>query len=56
MIEASPCTTQAILVGIEKYSGFNDLDGPVNDVYHFCQWLRDKNVPAENISVFLSPP
>ena len=55
MIEASPSTTQALLVGIEKYSGFNNLDGSANDVYHFCQWLRDKNVPAENISVFLSP-
>ncbi len=55
MIEASPTTTQALLVGIEKYSGFGDLDGPTNDVYQFCQWLRDKNVPAENISVFLSP-
>lgn len=56
MTESS--TTQAILVGIEKYADSNaipDLNGPVNDVYQFCQWLRDNNVPAENISVFLSP-
>lgn len=31
------------------------MNGPVNDVYQFCQWLRDRNVPPENISVFLSP-
>ncbi|MDB9371050.1 caspase family protein [Nodularia spumigena CS-586/05] len=56
MAEAS--TTQAILVGIEKYADSNaipDLNGPANDVYQFCQWLRDRNVPSENISVFLSP-
>ena len=55
---AEPSTTQAILVGIEKYADSNaipDLNGPVNDVYQFCQWLRDRNVPPENISVFLSP-
>jgi hypothetical protein len=55
---AEPSTTQAILVGIEKYadsSSIPDLNGPVNDVYQFCQWLRDRNVPPENISVFLSP-
>ncbi|TRV45059.1 MAG: caspase family protein [Microcystis panniformis Mp_MB_F_20051200_S9] len=53
-----PTTTQAILVGIEKYADSNaipNLNGPVNDVYQFCQWLRDRNVPPENISVFLSP-
>jgi hypothetical protein len=55
---AEPSTTQAILVGIEKYadsSSIPDLNGPVNDVYRFCQWLRDRNVPPENISVFVSP-
>jgi hypothetical protein len=55
---AEPSTTQAILVGIEKYAdsrSIPDLNGPVNDVYQFCQWLRDRNVPPENISVFLAP-
>ena len=54
---AEPSTTQAILVGIEKYadSKISDLNGPVNDVYQFCQWLRDNKVSPENISVFLSP-
>lgn len=55
---AEPSTTQAILVGIERYADSNaipDLNGPVNDVYQFCQWLRDRNVPPENISVFASP-
>lgn len=55
---AEPSTTQAILVGIEKYAdsrSIPDLNGPVNDVYRFCQWLRDRNVPPENISVFLAP-
>ncbi|MGK7895637.1 MAG: caspase family protein [Xenococcus sp. (in: cyanobacteria)] len=53
-----PLTTQALLVGIEKYadsSSIPDLNGPANDVYQFCQWLRSKNVPTENISVLLSP-
>ncbi|MFM6328363.1 MAG: caspase family protein [Microcystis panniformis] len=51
-------TTQAILVGIERYADSNaipDLNGPVNDVYRFCRWLRYRNVPPENISVFASP-
>ena len=55
---ADPSTTQAILVGIERYgspSSIKDLNGPAKDVLDFCQWLRDKNVPAENISVFVSP-
>jgi hypothetical protein len=55
---AKPSTTQAILVGIEKYAdsvAIPDFNGPVNDVYQFCQWLRDNNVPPENISVFASP-
>ena len=55
---AEPSTTQAILVGIERYADSNaipDLNGPVNDVYRFCQWLRYRNVPPENISVFASP-
>ena len=53
-----PSTTQAILVGIERYgspSSINDLNGPAKDVLNFCQWLRNRNVPAENISVFVSP-
>jgi len=55
---AEPSTTQAILVGIERYADSNaipDLNGPVNDVHRFCQWLRYRNVPPENISVFASP-
>ena len=53
-----PSATQVILVGIERYadsSKIPDLNGPVNDVFQFCQWLRDNNVPAENITVFVSP-
>jgi len=45
---AEPSTTQAILVGIERYADSNaipDLNGPVNDVYRLCQWLRYRNVP-----------
>lgn len=55
---AEESSTQAILVGIEKYANSNaipDLNGPANDVFQFCQWLRNHNVPAENISVFVSP-
>ena len=55
---ANPSTTQAILVGIERYASprsIKDLNGPAKDVLNFCQWLRDRNVPTENISVFVSP-
>ncbi len=55
---ADPSSTQAILVGIERYgspSSIKDLNGPAKDVLNFCQWLRDRNVPAENISAFVSP-
>jgi hypothetical protein len=59
MIEAEPSTTHALLVGVEKYAAgnavINDLDGPANDVYRFANWLHRNSVPAENISVLLSP-
>ncbi len=51
-----PSTTHALLIGIEQYNdGVNPLDAPANDVYRFAQWLLDRKVPKDNISVLLSP-
>ncbi|NEO98490.1 MAG: protein kinase [Symploca sp. SIO2E9] len=55
--KASPKQTYALVVGIEKYEAGSkwDLDGPVNDARRFTDWLCSKEVPPENIFLFLSP-
>lgn len=57
MSEVNRDTTYALLVGIEQYDeeNFRDLNGPAQDVYKFAKWLHDNKVPAENISIRLSP-
>ena len=54
---SEPTTTKALLVGIEKYeAGDNwNLNGPAHDVIRMAKWLRDQNVPSENLTIFLSP-
>jgi hypothetical protein len=54
---SEPTTTKALLVGIEKYeAGENwNLNGPAHDVIRMAKWLRDQNVPSENLTIFLSP-
>lgn len=50
-----PKDTHAIVVGIEKYDGGWELDGPATDACKFVDWLRARHVPADNITLFLSP-
>lgn len=47
----------AVIVGIEKYElgQTANLDGPANDAVRFAKWLLKRNVPPENIFLFLSP-
>jgi hypothetical protein len=55
---ANPQGTYALVVGIEEYAAgptWNELDGPVPDARRFSDWLLERGVPAENISLFLSP-
>ena len=56
-MQADPGKTYALVVGIERYAAGDswNLDGPAHDARRFVQWLRDHDVPAENISLFLSP-
>ncbi|MET0623740.1 MAG: caspase family protein [Pyrinomonadaceae bacterium] len=47
----------AILVGVRRYPGFNDLDGPENDAQDFRKWLVDSSggdVPPEQCRLILS--
>ncbi|MFD7417096.1 hypothetical protein [Kitasatospora purpeofusca] len=43
-----------MVVGIENYPDF-PLDGPAADAVDFCAWLRERGVPAGNISLWLAP-
>ena len=54
---SEPTTTKALLVGIEKYEAGEswNLNGPAHDVIRMAKWLRDQNVPPENLTIFLSP-
>lgn len=55
---AAPARTHAVLVGIEKYEAggeWNRLSGPVRDVLAFHEWLRSRNVPADQITTLVSP-
>lgn len=50
-----PENTIAIVVGIEKYAGVNEINGPAGDAVRFVKWLRRCGVPAGNIALHLSP-
>jgi hypothetical protein len=53
----SPERTYAVVVGIEQYeAGVKwDLDGAAESALRIVRWLRERDVPAENITVLLSP-
>jgi len=53
----SPARTHAVVVGVEQYAAGSkwDLDGPASDACRIAGWLRDRGVPAEQISLHLSP-
>jgi hypothetical protein len=52
-----PTDVHAVVVGIEKYDIAPEwnLNGPALDAARFVRWLRDREVPAENIALFTSP-
>jgi hypothetical protein len=56
-LQTDPAKTYALVVGIERYAAGDswDLNGPAHDACRFTQWLHSHHVPAENISLFLSP-
>jgi vWA-MoxR associated protein C-terminal domain len=53
----SPERTYAVVVGIERYEAGDrwDLDGAAGSALRIIRWLRKRHVPAENITVLLSP-
>jgi hypothetical protein len=52
--EPNPQQTYALVVGIEKYDKCGDLDGAASNALKFVTWLCDKQVPNENIFLFIS--
>ncbi|MFE2144376.1 NACHT domain-containing protein [Streptomyces sp. NPDC059456] len=53
-----PAGVTAALVGIEVYADgaeYSELPGPARDALRFAEWLRACGVPAENITLLLSP-
>lgn len=53
----SAARTYAVVVGIERYEAGSEwkLDGAADSALRIIGWLRDCEVPAENITVLLSP-
>jgi vWA-MoxR associated protein C-terminal domain/Caspase domain len=53
----APDRTYAVVVGIERYDAGDkwDLDGAAESALRIIGWLRKCHVPAENITVLLSP-
>ncbi|MEU6298032.1 NACHT domain-containing protein [Streptomyces erythrochromogenes] len=53
-----PARVTAVLVGIEVYADgdwYGELRGPARDALRFAEWLRARDVPAENITLLLAP-
>ena len=52
-----PADTVAVLVGIEEYQVGRDwgVDGPALDACRFAQWLTSRGVPADQITLLVSP-
>ncbi|MGQ5640598.1 MULTISPECIES: VMAP-C domain-containing protein [unclassified Streptomyces] len=52
-----PADTRAVVVGVEEYAAGADwsLDGPALDACRFTAWLTSHGVPAERVSLLLSP-
>ncbi|MDY6992002.1 MAG: caspase family protein [Pseudomonadota bacterium] len=52
-----PKKTFAIVIGVEKYGAGQDwnLSGPAHDACQFATWLCQRQVPLENIRLFVSP-
>jgi hypothetical protein len=56
-VTAAPARTHAVVVGIEAYAAGPDwsLGGPAADACRVTDWLLSRGVPADQISLFLSP-
>lgn len=56
-MNTDPKKTTAIVVGVENYNAGQswNLNGPAHDACQFATWLCDRQVPPENISLFISP-
>jgi hypothetical protein len=54
--DAEPAHTYALVVGIEQYSAGSDwdLNGPARDVHDFTRWLLRRQIPEDNILLFVS--
>ncbi|WP_143674546.1 MULTISPECIES: VMAP-C domain-containing protein [Streptomyces] len=52
-----PSGTRAVVVGVERYDIGSrwGLDGPAADACRFAGWLTSCGVPAENITLLVSP-
>jgi hypothetical protein len=52
-----PADTMAVVVGIEEYQTGKKwrLDGPALDACRFAQWLTNRGVPADRITLLVSP-
>jgi hypothetical protein len=57
-LNARPAATFACVIGIDQYDAGAQwkLNGPVADALRFAQWLRQRGVPDEQITLFLAPP
>jgi hypothetical protein len=47
----------AVVVGLSRYPGLGNLNGPENDARNFAQWLEDENggaVPGSQVKLILS--
>ncbi|NUS80758.1 MAG: hypothetical protein HOV70_31755 [Streptomyces sp.] len=55
--EADPALTYAVLVGVDTYASPNlgNLTGPALDACRHAAWLRNREVPAANIRLLISP-
>jgi hypothetical protein len=53
----SPADTMAVVVGIEEYQTGRAwrLDGPALDACRFARWLATRGVPADRITLLVSP-
>jgi hypothetical protein len=56
-MNTDPKKTTTIVVGVENYDAGQswNLNGPAHDACQFASWLYDRQVPPENITLFISP-
>ncbi len=51
----TPDKTCALIVGVERYQAAWDLNGPAHDAAQFANWLHNRQVPIDNLALFISP-